>query len=73
MSDTCYTWSDADIVWNEVDLCWNDVCIALEIDGSAGIATTHLDALNSIEETKRKRFIEIVCKVKTQQGIDHVL
>ena len=65
---TCYTWAEFGECWSEADFTWNDVCIAVEIEGNAGIATTWLDALDSLDEPKKKRFIEVICRVKTQNG-----
>jgi len=65
----CYTWSRADFSWNDNNYTWNDVCIALHIyEGSSGENTTFLDALESLDEPKKKRFIELVCRVKSKES-----
>lgn len=69
MSNTiCYTWAEADLRWDTADYTWNDVCIAIEVSGNVDVFGDWYHAVEQLEPEKKRRFIELVCIVKMQDG-----
>ena len=63
MTTFCYTWNTADFKWNDNPYTWNDVCFALDL---AVKLFGGVEDLARWPKKKKREFIKLYCKVKTQ-------
>ena len=66
----CYKWSEANFCWGDNPYTWNEVCLAEEVLGAGSgdhiISPNWLDAYDKLDDTKKREFITLICKVKKQ-------
>lgn len=54
------------ICWDNNPFCWDDVCLALEAGRLVEEWDGWLDGYKKLEKKKKKRFIRLIAKVKSQ-------
>ena len=71
----CFSWNEGQIRFDSNLYSWDDVCIAEEIlaavDGGGAIACDWLGAYEKLPVGKKKRFIDLVCKVKNEEPTNY--
>lgn len=66
----CLCWDDdARVMWNENPFTWDEICLVLELLNGGGDPE---DVYDQWDEKKKKRFVTLYCKIKSQNADTYI-
>lgn len=64
---TCFAWDEGNICWDDNPFCWDEVCLVQEVAQGAGIAGTWEGGYQRLTKEKKRKFIQLICRVKGEK------